>query len=101
MSSKRVSLTTICSCSTNIGATFFFEFLRICEDIKMKKPNFKVTFGPVLRTGNTVDDLGKMGIDPKKKVAPILVLQEHIVVNDTRLLKNHCFKYWTICFYIL
>jgi len=52
----------------------------------MKKPNFKVTFGPVLRTGNTVDDLGKMGIDPKKKVAPILVLQEHIVVNDTRLL---------------
>ncbi|XP_063426854.1 leucine-rich repeat-containing protein 74B-like [Mytilus trossulus] len=63
-----------------------YEFLRICEDIKMKKPDFKVSFGPVLRTGNTSDDLGKMGIDPKKKVAPILVLQEHIVVNDMRLL---------------
>lgn len=63
-----------------------YEFLRICEDIKLKKPNFKVSFGPVLRTGNTADDLSKMGIDPNKKVAPILVLQEHIVVNDMRLL---------------
>lgn len=63
-----------------------FEFLRICEDIKIKKPNFKVSFGPVLRAGNTSDDISKMGIDPNKKVAPILVLQEHIVVNDMRLL---------------
>lgn len=45
-----------------------------------------MSFGPVLRTGNTADDIGKMGIDPKKKPAPILVLQEHIVVNDMRLL---------------
>ncbi|XP_069118143.1 leucine-rich repeat-containing protein 74B-like isoform X2 [Argopecten irradians] len=63
-----------------------FEFLRICEDIKMKRPNFKVTHGPILRSGNTMEDLGKPAIDPFKRKDPVMVLQDHIVVNDMRLL---------------
>ena len=62
-----------------------YEFLKLCENIKMKRPNFKVKYGPVLRSGNTSDDLGKTGIDPFKKEDPVVVLQEHIVVNDMRL----------------
>ncbi|XP_021367603.1 leucine-rich repeat-containing protein 74B-like isoform X2 [Mizuhopecten yessoensis] len=63
-----------------------FEFLRICEDIKMKRTNFKVTHGPILRSGNTMEDLGKPAIDPFKRKDPVMVLQDHIVVNDMRLL---------------
>nr|KAG5700879.1 hypothetical protein BaRGS_012286 [Batillaria attramentaria] len=63
-----------------------YEFLRVVEDTKMKRPNFKVKYGPVMRAGNTLDDLGKPGIDPfKKKKDPVVILQEHIVVNDMRL----------------
>lgn len=65
-----------------------FEFLRIIEDIKAKRPNFKVVHGPILRVGNTTEDLGKPAIDPnpRRKKDPIMVLDQHIVVNDFRLL---------------
>ncbi|XP_053375061.1 leucine-rich repeat-containing protein 74B-like isoform X2 [Mercenaria mercenaria] len=63
-----------------------FEFLRIFEDIKTKKPNFKLTHGPVLSSGNTADDLGKPAVHPYKKKEPVLILDQHIVVNDMRLL---------------
>jgi len=62
-----------------------YEFLRICEEIARKKPNFKVLHGPILRSGNTSEDLGKKAIDPFKKKDPVMVLDEHIVVNDLRL----------------
>ncbi|PVD26038.1 hypothetical protein C0Q70_13706 [Pomacea canaliculata] len=63
-----------------------YEFLRVAEDTKMKRPNFVVKHGPVMRAGNTLDDLGKPGIDPfKKKKEPVVILNEHIVVNDLRL----------------
>ncbi|KAL5008650.1 hypothetical protein ScPMuIL_014231 [Solemya velum] len=62
-----------------------FEFLRICEDIKLKKPDFKVIHGYVMRSGNTIDDIGKPSIDPFKKTEPVLVLREHIVINDDRV----------------
>lgn len=63
-----------------------FEFLRIFEDIKLKKPNFKLIHGPVISSGNTADDLGKRAVHPYKKKEPVLILDEHIVVNDMRLL---------------
>lgn len=65
-----------------------FEFLRIIEDIKAKRPNFKVVHGPILRVGNTTEDLSKPAIDPnpRRKKDPIMVLDQHIVVNDFRLL---------------
>lgn len=62
--------------------------MRIIEDIKAKRPNFKVVHGPILRVGNTTEDLGKPAIDPnpRRKKDPIMVLDQHIVVNDFRLL---------------
>ncbi|KAL8619683.1 hypothetical protein ACOMHN_019738 [Nucella lapillus] len=63
-----------------------YEFLRVVEDTRMKRPNFVCRYGSVMRAGNTIDDLGKPGIDPfKNKKDPVVILQEHIVVNDTRL----------------
>ncbi|XP_046372075.2 leucine-rich repeat-containing protein 74B-like [Haliotis rufescens] len=62
-----------------------YEFLRILEDIRKKKSTFKVTHGPVMRAGNTLEDLGKKAIDPFKKKEPVIILKEHIVVNDMRL----------------
>ncbi|KAK3576783.1 hypothetical protein CHS0354_014604 [Potamilus streckersoni] len=64
-----------------------FEFLRIIEEIKSKKVNFTAKYGPVLRSGNTAEDIGKPAIDPFKRKEPILLLKEHIVVNDMRLVE--------------
>ena len=64
-----------------------YEFLRVLEDTKMKRVNFMCKYGPVMRAGNTLDDIGKPGIDPfNKKKEPVVILQEHIVVNDMRLI---------------
>ncbi|XP_052276174.1 leucine-rich repeat-containing protein 74B-like isoform X1 [Dreissena polymorpha] len=63
-----------------------FEFLRIFEDIKMKRPNFKLTHGPIISSGNTKDDLNKPAVHPHKRKEPVLILDQHIVVNDMRLL---------------
>ncbi|XP_076464233.1 uncharacterized protein LOC143296277 [Babylonia areolata] len=64
-----------------------YEFLRVLEDTKMKRPNFVCRYGSVMRAGNTIDDLGKPGIDPfKDKKDPVVILQEHIIVNDMRLI---------------
>jgi hypothetical protein len=40
----------------------------------------------VLSSGNTADDLGKPAVHPYKKKEPVLILDQHIVVNDMRLL---------------
>ncbi|KAK7103733.1 leucine-rich repeat-containing protein 74B-like [Littorina saxatilis] len=64
-----------------------YEFLRVLEDTKMKRANFVCRYGQVMRAGNTIDDLGKPGIDPlKKKKQPVVILQEHIEINDMRLI---------------
>ena len=40
-----------------------------------------------MRSGNTVEDLKKPGIDPYPATPdPLIVLQEHIVVNDLRII---------------
>lgn len=64
-----------------------FEFLRIFEDIKAKKPNFKLTHGPILSSGNTAEDLGKPAVHPHRRKEPVMILDQHIVVNDMRLLE--------------
>ena len=64
-----------------------FEFLRVVEDIKLKKPTFVVLHGPAMRSGNTIGDLGKTAVEPfKQNKEPVIILQEHIVVNDMRLI---------------
>ena len=52
----------------------------------MKRANFVCKYGPVMCAGNTLDDIGKPAIDPfNKKKEPVVILQEHIIVNDVRL----------------
>lgn len=63
-----------------------YEFLRIFEDIKGKKPDFRLKHGQVMSSGNTPEDLGKPAVHPYKLKEPVLILNEHIVVNDMRLL---------------
>ncbi|KAK6180809.1 hypothetical protein SNE40_008795 [Patella caerulea] len=63
-----------------------YEFLRIVEEIKSKKPDFRVIHGPVARSGNTKKDLHKRGINPYRKKEPVVILKEHIMVNDLRLI---------------
>jgi hypothetical protein len=43
-----------------------FEFLKVLEDTLVKRPNFKCKYGLVMRSGNTLEDLGKRAIDPFK-----------------------------------
>ena len=59
--------------------------MRTVKEIESKR-TFKVLHGPVLRSGNTADDLGKPAIDPFKLSNPLLILKEHIVVNDIRII---------------
>jgi hypothetical protein len=61
-----------------------FEFLRLVTEIKKKRP-FNVIHGSLLRSGNTTSDIGKASIDPISNNDPLLILREHIVVNDTRI----------------
>ncbi|XP_074657398.1 uncharacterized protein LOC141910602 [Tubulanus polymorphus] len=60
-----------------------FEFIRIVEEIQMKR-QFQVVHGNLMRSGNTTADIGKPGVDPNVK-DPLIVLKEHIVVNDLRI----------------
>ena len=61
-----------------------FEFLKLVTEIK-KKRTFDVIHGPVLRSGNTATDIGRPSVDPMLNKDPLLILREHIVVNDTRI----------------
>lgn len=61
-----------------------YDLLRLCEDIKKKRSGFQVAHGPILRAGNTPEDIGKPGVDPFRR-DPLLVLREHIVTHDLRL----------------
>ncbi|RUS84970.1 hypothetical protein EGW08_007281 [Elysia chlorotica] len=64
-----------------------YEFLRTIEDIRSNRPNFRVKHGPLMRAGNTLDDISKPAIDlDRMKKEPVVILKEHIVVNDLRLL---------------
>ncbi|GFN99153.1 leucine-rich repeat-containing protein 74b-like, partial [Plakobranchus ocellatus] len=64
-----------------------YEFLRTVEDIRSNRPDFRVKHGPLMRAGNTLDDISKPAIDlDRMKKEPVVILKEHIVVNDLRLL---------------
>ncbi|XP_013417709.1 leucine-rich repeat-containing protein 74B-like [Lingula anatina] len=61
-----------------------FEFLKIVEELKQKR-KIEILHGPILSSGNTAEDIGKRAVDPRRKKDPLLVLQEHVVINDSRL----------------
>ena len=62
-----------------------YEFLQTVKELENKR-TFKVLHGTVMRSGNTTSDIGKPAIDPHQRENPLLVLKEHIVVNDIRIL---------------
>ena len=61
-----------------------YEFKKLVEQIQ-KKRSFRVLHGTVLRSGNTSDDINKAQVNPNPKQNPLVVLREHIVINDTRI----------------
>ncbi|CAL1538553.1 unnamed protein product [Lymnaea stagnalis] len=64
-----------------------YEFLRTIEDVKATRPNFIVRHGPIMRAGNTREDISTPAIDVEKiRKEPVVLLKEHIVINDMRLL---------------
>lgn len=56
------------------------------EELTKRNPEFRVCHGPVLRSGNTPEDIGKPALDPYPK-DPLIILREHIIVNDFRILE--------------
>ncbi|KAI0212757.1 hypothetical protein LSAT2_002307 [Lamellibrachia satsuma] len=63
-----------------------YEFLAIVDEIRKKRPDFKIVYGAVMRSGNTPQDIGKPAVNPTARKDPLLVLHEHLIVNDTRIL---------------
>lgn len=62
-----------------------FEYLKLVDEIQAKK-TFHSNEGTILRSGNTTKDLGKMGVDPNRISEPLLLLNQHILVKDARIL---------------
>jgi len=70
-----------------------YEFLRVVKAIKTGKPNFSSPHGTILRAGNSTSDIGKPAIDIERlSKRPIMILQQHIIVNDAAKLRDHLDK---------
>ncbi|KAH9496111.1 hypothetical protein Btru_012062, partial [Bulinus truncatus] len=53
-----------------------YEFLRTVEDIKTTRQKFYVRHGPVMRAGNTLDDISSPAIDVEKiRKEPVVLLK--------------------------
>uniref|UniRef100_A0A2C9LM68 Uncharacterized protein n=1 Tax=Biomphalaria glabrata TaxID=6526 RepID=A0A2C9LM68_BIOGL len=53
-----------------------YEFLRTTEDVKSTRPNFRVKHGPIMRAGNTLQDISSPAIDVEKiKKEPVVLLK--------------------------
>lgn len=61
-----------------------FEYLRLIEEIQQKR-QFRAIHGRAIRSGNTNQDLGKLGIDPHRIDEPLLVLSQNILIKDQRI----------------
>ena len=65
-----------------------FEFVRVCEELHRRKPGVEVLYGKAMRAGNAPEDLGRLGVEPdlrNRRAHPILLLKEHVLVNDFSL----------------
>lgn len=89
--------------SSRFGFIFFkenpveFEFLNTMKLVREKKPGFQMYHGPILRSGNTPDDIGKPAIDLLRlSLKPVMILKGQITVNNTdkfrRYLARHGVK---------
>ncbi|GAB1601430.1 leucine-rich repeat-containing protein 74B-like isoform X2, partial [Argonauta hians] len=72
---------------TNISVEY--EFLRIVFDIKQKR-KFHATYGHILRSGNTMEDIGKKPIEVNSRNQynqSLLILRQSVVVRDPTLME--------------
>lgn len=70
------------------GVPVEFEFVRVCEELLRKKTGIEVLYGKPMRAGNAPEDLGRLGVEPdlrNRRAHPILLLKEHVLVNDFSL----------------
>ena len=60
-----------------------YEFLRICKELRTKKSHFQVFHGPILRAGNTTEDIGKPAIDiVRMSQKPVMILKGQLHINN-------------------
>uniref|UniRef100_A0A1I8H5G9 EF-hand domain-containing protein n=1 Tax=Macrostomum lignano TaxID=282301 RepID=A0A1I8H5G9_9PLAT len=63
-----------------------YEFVKTVEQqMRRTTRDFQCEHGPVLRAGNTRDELAKPAIDIR---SPIVLLREHILINDFRFVER-------------
>ena len=70
-----------------------FEFLRTLRELQSNR-QITVTHGSVMRAGNTQQDLGKPGIGPNGPTKPVLIMEENLVINNTKRLQELFTKYY-------
>ena len=64
-----------------------YTYLKKAEEMRKTRSVFSEIHGPVLRSGNTQADIGKPGVNPQLVTNPLMVLREHIVISDARILE--------------
>lgn len=61
--------------------------MKKAEEMRRARSSFTEIHGPVMRSGNTQGDIGKPGINPQLISNPLMVLREHIVISDAKILE--------------
>ena len=60
-----------------------FEFLRVAKALAVKKPEFELYHGAILRAGNTTNDIGKPAIDiVRLSQRPVMILKGDLIINQ-------------------
>ena len=70
-----------------------YEFLRTLKEIQSDR-KVTVTYGTVLRSGNTTQDLGKPAIGPAGPTKPVMIMEENLIINNTKRLQELFTKYY-------
>lgn len=62
--------------------------------VKIKRPEFQLYHGPVLRAGNTPEDVGKPAVDILRlSERPMMILKGQLTVNHTERFKKLLVKH--------
>ncbi|XP_067934446.1 leucine-rich repeat-containing protein 74B-like [Watersipora subatra] len=70
-----------------------YEFERISEALVERKPKLQIFSGPILRAGNTDQDIGKPAIDiVRLRQKPVMILKGSLTVNKPLVLFKHLKK---------
>ncbi|KAF6019439.1 hypothetical protein EB796_002196 [Bugula neritina] len=70
-----------------------YEFLRILKEVQAAR-TVTVSYGTVLRSGNTTQDLGKPAVGECGPVKPVLISEENLIINNRKRLQELFTKYY-------